>query len=196
MSFASQFYRAGQAPTEEEFPFTDSKTTPFFPPVCLKTHWDPTQMLRHVVPHEKVGLPLEFRPFVKVCLNYQTSGPVERPPETPADMVFPPGGEFYPPERYSAAIDAESALRRLDRPLRIPEQEQYIPPIDSDMFTRGKMAPARTLPSSYMVQELSVPKALLRAGPYTCRDEQDKRAEALDKKPFNNATKLNKYGRS
>jgi hypothetical protein len=58
------------------------------------------------------------------------------------------------------------------------------------------MAPARTMPASYMVQELSVPKALLRAGPYTCRDEQDKRAEALDKKPFNNATKLNKYGRS
>ena len=196
MSLKAQFEKAAADQTEGEYPFTDSKTTPFFPPVCLRTHWDPTVMLRHVVPSQKVGLPLDFRPYVKVCLNYTTSGPAERPPEPPASMVFPSGGEFYPPNRYSEAIDNESQLRRLDRPLRIPEEDQYVPAADSDMYTRSKMAPARTLPKSYMVQELSVPKALLRAGPYDCRAEQDERAMALDKKPFNNATKLNKYGRS
>jgi hypothetical protein len=196
MSLKSQFERTAADRVEGDFPFTDSPTSPFYPPVCLRSHWDPTQMLRHIVPQQKVGLPLDFRPYVKVCLEYTTSGPAERPPEPPASMVFPPGGEFYPPSRYSAAIDEESALRRLDRPLRIPEQDQYLPPADSDMYTRGKMAPARTLPKSYMVQELSVPKALLRAGPYDCRAAQDERAMALDKKPFNNATKLNKYGRS
>jgi hypothetical protein len=190
--------RVSATATEEAFPFTDAKTSPFFPPVCLKTHWDPTQMLRHVVPQERLPLhlPLSFRPYTKVCLEYKTTAVAEPAPAPPADMVFPTGGEFYPPTRYISAIDAESELRRLDRPLHIPEDQQYVPPLDSDMFTRKKIAPARTKPTSYMVQELSVPKALLRAGPYDCRQAEDDRAMALDKKPFNNATKLNKYGRS
>jgi hypothetical protein len=190
--------RVSATATEEAFPFTDAKTSPFFPPVCLKTHWDPTQMLRHVVPQERLPLhlPLSFRPYTKVCLEYKTTAVAEPAPAPPADMVFPTGGEFYPPTRYISAIDAESELRRLDRPLHIPEDQQYVPPLDSDMFTRKKIAPARTKPTSYMVQELSVPKALLRAGPYDCRQAEDDRAIALDKKPFNNATKLNKYGRS
>ncbi len=189
-------FTPASASLEGEFPFTDSKTSPFFPPVCLKTHWDPTQMLRHVVPQERTTLPVPFRPYAKVCLEYKTSAVAEAAPAPPADMVFPPGGDFYPPTRYSSAIDAESQLRRLDRPLRIPEEQQYVPPEDSDMFTSKKIAPARTKPTSYMVQELSIPKALLRAGPYDCRQAEDDRAMALDKKPFNNATKLNKYGRS
>ena len=196
MSLKQQFMSADNGHTQEEFPFTDSGTTPFFPPVCLRTHWDPTQMLRHIVPTEKVALPLDFRPYAKICLEYRTTAPVEAAPEPPADMVFPSGGEFYPPSRYSSAIDAESSLRRLDRPLRIPEEDQYIPPSDSDMFTREKMAPTRTRPTSYMVQELAMPKALLRAGNYHCREEADQQIRILDTKMFNNATKLNKFNKS
>lgn len=196
MSLKQQFMDAENATTTNEYPFTDPGTTPFFPPVCLRTHWDPTQMLRHIVPQEKVGLPLDFRPYAKICLEYRTTAPTEAAPEPPADMVFPPGGEFYPPTRYSSAIDAESSLRRLDRPLRIPEEDQYVPPSDSDMYTREKMQPARTRPTSYMVQELSMPKALLRAGNYQCREEADQQTRVLDTKMFNNSTKLNKFNKS
>ncbi len=196
MSLKQQFVKAGADATESEFPFTDPGTSPFFPPVCLRTHWDPTQMLRHIVPQEKVPLPLDFRPYAKICLEYRTTAPTEAAPEPPANMVFPPGGEFYPPTRYSSAIDAESALRRLDRPLRIPEEDQYKPPMDSDMYTREKIAPVRTRPTSYMVQELEVPKALLRAGNYECREEADMKTRMLDTKMFNNSTKLNKFNKA
>jgi len=179
-----------------EYPFGSSATSPFYPPVCLKTHWDPTQMLKHVVPSQKVDVPLSFRPFTKICLEYKTTGPVEQLPHTPADMVFPPGGDTYTPSRYIAAVDEESKLRRLDRPLRIPEKDQYVPPADSDMFNRGKMAPDRTEPTSRMVSELSMPKALLRAGPYSCRAEVDAKAKAMESKPFNNPTKMSKYNGS
>ena len=95
------------------FPF-QSVEGDLFPPVCLKTHWDPTQMLTHILPKEKVDLPQDFRPWVKVCKNYVTSGPAIKAPMPPNDMVFPPGGEFYPPGRYAASIDNESKLRTLD----------------------------------------------------------------------------------
>jgi hypothetical protein len=76
----------------------------------------------------KVGLPEDFRPWVKVCKNYVTSGPTIPAPMPPKDMVFPPGGEFYPPGRYSANIDIESNLRTLDHPLdKWCPSTKYIP---------------------------------------------------------------------
>ena len=44
-----------------------------FTPVCLRTHWDPTEMLRHIIPQQHVELPQDFRPWTKICKNYVTS---------------------------------------------------------------------------------------------------------------------------
>jgi hypothetical protein len=192
MSFGRQFSAAASS-LEAEYPFETSATTPFFPPVCLTSHWNPTNIYKRTVPDQKVGLPLDFRPYAKICLEYRTTGPEEALPATPADLVFPMGGEFYPPNRYSEAIDNESALRRLDRPLRLPERDDYVPALDSDMYNREKMAPPRTAPTSRMVQELAMPQALLRIGAYDCRDAEDKKAQAAESKPFNNPTKMAKF---
>ena len=167
-----------------------------FPPVCLTYHWDPTAVLRRVVPQgPPVPLALDPRPWAKVCLEYVNSGQSsEQAPAPPSDMVFPSGGEFYPPNRYSQAIDNESLLRRLDRPLGTCDAQQYEPNPKGDMYVSNKMVPDRVQkPSTDMVKELAMPKALIRAGPYDCRLEADKINWSRSTSLFNNATKQQRY---
>ena len=176
--------------------FGPSSTQPFFPPVCLTYHWDPTAVLRRVVPEGiPVPLALDPRPWAKVCLEYVNSGQSsELAPTPPKDMVFPSGGEFYPPTRYSAAIDNESLLRRLDRPLGTCDAQQYEPNQRGDMYVDNRLIPDRQYaPSTDMVKELAMPKALLRAGPYDCRLEADKNNWSRSTSLFNNATKQQRY---
>jgi len=165
-----------------------------FPPVCLKTHWDPTQMLRHILPQQRVELPLDFRPWVKVCKQYVTSGPAEAAPLPPQDMVFPTGGEFYPPGRYAAAIDKESVLRTLDQPLDTwCPTSQYIPSPNSSLYVAGSTLPERTATSSF-VSELAMPQALLRRDTNTCRSANDAAYLQRSGRLFNNPTKQDRYG--
>jgi len=184
--------------TEETYPFGNEGPVPFFPPVCLKSHWDPTERLRHILPELRPGemtapLPLDFRPYTKVCLNYTTSGPAEMPETPTSNIVYPPGGEFYPPGRYAAAIDKESALRRLDRPLGTCDGDQYMPNEGGDMFRTNTLVPDRKKPETRFIQELAYPQALMRAGPYPCREEADQLNWSKSDRPFFNATKQERY---
>jgi hypothetical protein len=182
------------SPFVSGFPFATVEGN-LFTPVCLQTHWDPTKMIRHIIPQQKVALPQDFRPWVKVCKNYVTSAPAIPAPMPPKDMVFPPGGEFYPPGRYSANIDKESVLRTLDKPLdKWCPSTKYIPREDSNMYVAGSTVPDRKPISDAFVSELSMPQALLRTDIYTCRSEND--AKYFDRSPrlFNNPTKQDRYG--
>jgi hypothetical protein len=166
-----------------------------FPPVCLKTHWDPTEMLRRILPQQKVVLPQDFRPWVKVCKNYVTSAPATEAPMPPDNMVFPMGGEFYPPGRYSANIDKESVLRTLDKPLdKWCSSTQYIPKKNSTMYVAGSTVPDRRPVSSAFISELSMPLALLRDDMYNCRTENDTKYFDRSSRLFNNPTKQDRYG--
>jgi len=172
----------------------------FYPPVCLKTHWDPTAILRLTLPGgggggSSMALPLDPRPWTRICMQYTTAGEQERAPDVPAGAVFPSGGQFYPPGRYQAAIDEESQLRRLDRPLGTCEGNQWEPSLRGDMFNSRVLVPDRAPPADPMrVQEIAFPKALLRSGPYDCREANDKAAVAMTSDYiFNNATKQDRY---
>jgi hypothetical protein len=159
----------------EAYPIQGSGTKPFFPPVCLKSHWDPTRIYARTVPENLVSLPVDFRPYTKVCLEYRTSAPEQRAPEVPNDLVFPNGGEFYPPTRYLNNIDDESLLRRLDRPLGTCDPKQYRVPKNSDTYVDRMLVPTSRKPPSRFVDEISMPQALLRSGPYHCRAEADQK---------------------
>jgi hypothetical protein len=166
----------------------------FTPPLKICSHWDPTMILRHVLPNQQVALPLDFRPYTKVCLEYVTSAPPEAAPQTPSDMVFPSGGEFYPPNRYSQAIDQESMLRRQDRPLGTCEADQYLPNPAGDMFNNRMLIPDRhDALNTQFISELSMPRVLLNVGPYHCRAEADARNVDRSQLLFNNATKQQRY---
>jgi hypothetical protein len=167
----------------------------FYPPVCLKTHWDPTMILARTLPEQYVPQPLDFRPWTRICMEYTTAGPTERAPAVPASVAMPQGGQFYPPGRYAAAIDNESQLRRLDRPLGTCEEDQWIAPASSDMYVDKALVPRQTnWGVSARVQELAYPKALLRNGPYDCRAAADAmNVQLASEFTFNNATKQDRY---
>jgi hypothetical protein len=166
-----------------------------FPPVCLTSHWDPTKMLRHILPTRHVTLPEDFRPLVKVCMEYKTSAPTREAPLPPADMVFPMGGGVYPPGRYSAAIDQESVLRTLDQRLdRSCAGSQYIPSAGSNLYNAGSTLPDRKATVSQFVAELSMPQALLRNDGLTCRSANDSAYFERSGRLFHNPTKQDRYG--
>lgn len=187
-----------KAHTEEErpshFPFAGPQKD-LFPPICLSSHWDPTMILRHTLPDRHVALPTDFRPWTRVCKKYVTSGPAEVAPMPPRDMVFPQGGEFYPPGRYSAAIDKESVLRTLDHPLdRWCAARQYIVSPESTMYKANYTVPRTGAPSSAMIQELAMPQAVLRESENHCRAGDDAVLWARSPRLFNNPTKQDKFG--
>jgi hypothetical protein len=179
-------------------PIEAAPTKPLFPPVCLKYHWDPTMILARTLPQGlNVPLPLDPRPWTKVCLSYVNSGDSqEQAPTPPPSMVFPSGGEFYPPNRYSQAIGNESLLRRLDRPLGTCDVNQFEPNPQGDMYISNVLVPDRRVPTSAMVQEMAMPRVLIRPGAYPCREEADvanlERSQVL----FNNATKQQRYNQA
>ena len=178
------------------FPYKGAGTeAELYPPVCLRSHWDPTAMLRLILPNQQVQLPMDFRPYVKVCKDYVTSGPAVEAPLPPAGMVFPKGGEFYPPGRYSEHINDESKLHYLDRRLdRWCQTKEYVPPTNSDMYVPNSTVVRTTAPTSAFVSELAMPQAVLRQSDYYCRKQND--IVNWDRSPrlFSNPTKQDKWG--
>ncbi len=177
----------------EPYPITGSSTQPFFPAVKITSHWDPTRIYARSVPTSQVDLPLTFRPYAKICQEYRTTAPEQAAPEVASDVVFPMGGEVYPPTRYLNAIDNESLLRRLDRPLGTCDDKQYQPPSNGDMYRDRMLVPESKVPLTRFVNELSMPQALLRTDTYQCRTEADQRNWDRSPRMFNNATKQDRY---
>ena len=180
----------------QQFPFgTAGTANSLFPPVCLTSHWDPTQMLTHILPNQHVDLPLDFRPYVKVCKDYVTSAPATMAPLPPKDMVFPMGGEFYPPGRYSENINNESKLFYLDRRLdRWCQTKEFVPKTSSDMYVPNTTVVRTHRPTSAFVQELAMPQSVLREDAYNCRTENDIGNWNRSPRLFNNPTKQDRYG--
>jgi len=184
----------------------DTTLDPKLSHYCAPKHWDPTMIFRYSVPQvPSVALPTDPRPWTKVCLEYVNSGAAEYAPSVPEQMVFPGAGEFYPPNRYSAAIDNESLLRRLDRPLNedllpagVPGSgscypDQYKMPVTSDALQQSVLLPPHAVPRSRMVRELEYPAVLEKNGQYACSKEAMECNMAGAPRFWNNHTKLNKY---
>jgi hypothetical protein len=180
----------------DAFPFADAKTQNpnIFPPVCIRSHWDPEQIIRLTLPQSKpVALPLGPRPWTKVCMEYTTSAEFEDAPRPADTIVFPSGGTVYPPTRYREAIDRESQLRRLDRPLGTCERDQYIPSRNGDMYRANSTVPERGPQNPRFIEELAFPKACMRGSDYDCRVNAEKEAWERSPRLFNNTTKQDRY---
>lgn len=195
---ATNIPREGNSPVSP-VPIKSSTTKPFYPPVCLQYHWDPTAMLRHIVPQgASIALPLDPRPWTKVCMTYVNSGDASvKVPAVSSNLVFPSGGQFYPPTRYSNNINNESLLRRLDRPIDTCDDKQYYPNPNGDMYNSRVLVPRESnCTNTDMVSELSMPRALLRNGVYDCVAEAQGFDWSRSPNMFNNATKQQRYNQS
>lgn len=190
---SKNYPRTGGTPVSG-FPFGDATTKNLFPSVCDRSHWDPTMIYRRSVPERHVGLPTDFRPWSKVCLEYKTSGPVDALPYVPDTMVFPMGGEFYPPQRWSEHIDNDTLTKRLDRPLKkYCDIGEFIPPTSADMYQQRVLLPDKKLPQTQFIDELSMPKVLLKTSVYECRERVDTVNWDSSHRLFNNPTKQDRY---
>jgi len=178
-----------------QLPMNNEGPGDFFPSVCLQTHWDPTKILRHTLPDGYVAQSLDPRPWTRICMEYTTAGEQSQAPNVDPSIVMPTGGGFYPASKYVAAIDDESKLRALDRKLGICEDDQFEPNPNGDMYNARLLVPERkTVADSSEIQELAYPRALLRNGPYDCRESNDKVNIANSSDfLFNNATKQDRY---
>lgn len=176
-------------------PLTKEGPNDFFPAVCLQSHWDPTAILKRTLPAGYVPQPTDPRPWTRVCMEYTTAGEQVPAPDVNPNIDMPGGGQFYPPGRYAAAIDNESKLRWLDRPLGTCDEKQWKPNMDGDMYDSRMLVPDRVAPSDpSKIQELAYPRALLRAGPYECRAQDDNYNTSVSSDfMFNNATKQDRY---
>ncbi len=176
-------------------PFQQEGPADFFPAVCLKTHWDPTMILKRTLPDGYVAQSTDPRPWTRICMEYTTAGEQDTAPEVNPSIVMPMGGQFYPASKYKEAIDDESKLHWLDRRLGTCEGNQWQPNERGDMFNSRLLVPDRKgAIDPTKIEELAYPKALLRSGPYDCRAQNDAEAiQASSDFMFNNATKQNRY---
>lgn len=123
-----------------------------FPPICLRTHWDPTAVSRHTMPGvEQRDLALDPRPASMICKQYYTTsagdaklqtsqqfesmavpaalrGGMQRPTTNEQQVPFPPGGAAgrgFPYGAYESRV--ESDLLRLKEHLTKCAEKRYIP---------------------------------------------------------------------
>lgn len=176
-----------------------------FPPACLRTHWDPTMVVKHVLPDVYAAGALDPRPASKICFAYHHSsaGDAPLPPPTPSTVpptppqflggphrpsgpaAWPPGGaaELGFPYRYFNA-DVETDILRIDEPLTKCAEKRYIPPHgvpaarDFTDIVEGSRAPPR-------------PDVL--DGPHAgCREADDRADWARSDRLFFNPTKYDR----
>lgn len=178
-----------------------------FPPACLRTHWDPTMVVKHVLPDTYAAGYLDPRPASKICFAYHHSSagdatlPMEprstlpptppqflggpQRPAGPGPRAWPPGGaaELSFPQR-GFKPDVETDVLRIDEPLTRCAEKRYIPPQgipaarDFTNIIEGSDPPAQP-------EVLGGP----RAG---CREADDAEAWARSDRLFFNPTKYDR----
>ncbi len=183
-------------------------TAEAFPPACLRTHWDPTMVSKHVLPESALAPQvLDPRPAAKICTAYHHTSagdapapPVPGPsvglPPTPAQFLggdhrptagpaaWPPGGTArrgFPYDGYKASV--ESDLFRENEPLTKCSEKRYIP-------VGGVPAPAVGTNLVPGAEQPALPELYLsRAG---CREADDAEAWARSSRLFFNVTRYDR----
>jgi hypothetical protein len=185
-----------------------------FPPACIRTHWDPTQISKHVLPGALIAAqPTDPRPSTRICTSYYTTSQGDAPLPAPLSnaetenipdallgpryyvrqngvvgvRAQPPGGaagKNAPYPVYASNIGTESDLFRLGENLTRCKDRRYQP----------RPAPAdatNTLPD--VSQEFELGKyatyVTKRAG---CRDADDNDAWNRSGRLFFNQTRMDR----
>jgi hypothetical protein len=183
-----------------------------FPPVCIKTHWDPTQVSKHILPGSLIApQPVDPRPSTRICTSYYTTSQGDAPLPVPLEnaeteyipdsllgsryyvrpdhgpRAQPPGGAAgrnAPYPIYAGNIGVESDIYRLDEPLTRCKDRRYVP-------QNGPADATNTLPD--VSQEFELGKyatyVTKRAG---CRDSDDNDAWNRSGRLFFNHTRLDR----
>lgn len=166
-----------------------------FPPVCIKSHWDPELLAnRHILPTGNVEpLPVDPRPYTRICTTYNTTAPEELNENkiNRSKMSLPslPGGAAgrnVPYELYVNNVNIESDIL-LNKPQDKCDDNKWQPADDSDLYNNNS-APPKNTGNSF--SELSRPLAtIVSKTPYKCRADADSLAWDRSPRLFNNVTR-------
>jgi len=189
-----------------------------YPPICLRTHWDPSMINRHVFPELPIQYALQLDPrwATKVCTAYyeESLGDSALSPDTaensrvpipPALLMserrpiltslrtpyFPPGGAAsrnFPYQAFQQHVNAESDVLRLDEPLTKCASERYLPSKQDIAMTMD----ARTVPGSPAGMYPAMSKGMQITKLAGCREADDKAAWNRSARPFFNPTKYDR----
>jgi len=186
-----------------------------FPPVCLRTHWDPTAVTKHILPNlpQRTTLPLDPRQATKICYGYYHTGfgdtksdsyeddsstvaipaalrgAVWASHNTQPSDVLPPGGAAgrgFPYSHYAQQIDSESDLQLLNLPNTRCADKKYIP-------THGK--PPQSIADNNIPganPDILSPFATVVAKSTHCRAQDDAAAWNRSSRLFFNPTKYDR----
>lgn len=125
-----------------------------FPPACIRSHWDSTQLTKHILPEAPIApLALDPRQATKICTSYYTTSQGDAPlrqqneptmleiPQTllsssrfirPHDgpvvnTIGAAAGKGAPYTYYAQSVNTESDIYRLDEPLTRCKEKRYRP---------------------------------------------------------------------
>jgi hypothetical protein len=169
-----------------------------FPPVCIKSHWDPAALSKYVLPEDlHIPLPVDPRPLFRNCINYFNLTPIteetKQESESRSKLELPvlPGGNVrgVPFELYKRNIDKESDLF-LNHPQDKCDDDKWMPKPDSDLYTNTHRPPAPDNNQTVKISELSHPLAtIIPKNSKTCRSDVDMTAWNNSARVFNNPTR-------
>jgi hypothetical protein len=201
--------RAVAAPIEIAYNTGPRNAAAAFPPACLRTHWDPTMVVKHVLPPSAgsmAALAYDPRPATRNCVLYYTgsAGDGPLPPALPSSVPPTPpqflGGAHAPREGpqfplQSGAAErgvafagfhagAETDLLRINEPLTRCAERRYIPKGGvPEPSISGNGVPGAAPPTA--------PNVL--GGPHAgCREADDVAAWARSDRLFFNPTKYDR----
>lgn len=191
-----------------------SSTAEAFPPICLRSHWDPTAVTNYILPPSslKVNLALDPRQSVRICTSYYntsagdapvTSNQTMQPQPIPSALrgfggeviphviqqppYFPVGGAAglgFPYKGFQPAI--ESDLLRVSEQLTLCAERRYLPPngIPAESIGSNKVPG-----SDDSLLSSNVLQVKNRAG---CREADDKIATERSNRLFFNPTRYDR----
>ena len=182
-----------------------------FPPVCFRSHWNPSAVSAHILPPPEFqrDLAMDPRPSTKICTSYYNMSAGDAPlasyptmeavPQPAALLggqatqqppkVFPPGGAAgrgFPYANFAKSVDTESDVLRLDEHLTRCAERRYMPPT-------GLPAPGvstNVLPNAS--HDSLSPYATVVNKQALCRNEDDEQAWNRSSRLFFNPTKYDR----
>jgi hypothetical protein len=186
-----------------------------FPPICLRSHWNPTALTNHILPSATFrDLSLDPRPASKICTSYYTSSagdasipaPKEFRPQIPAALlnnettqrvedagVVPPGGAAgrgFPYAQFAKNVGKETDLLRINEPLSRCTDRRYMP---ANGLPAPQMATNRIFGAdpSYTTKEMD-DKATIVSRTAGCREADDQAAWDRSARLFFNPTRYDR----
>jgi hypothetical protein len=181
-----------------------------FPPICLRSHWDPTAVSQMILPGAaQRDLAMDPRPASMICRQYYTTsagdaslptstntflepvpaplrGGPTRPDATVAQVPFPPGGAAGKGFPYTGFnTNAESDVLRIGEHLTKCAEKRYIPPGGTPAPTMGM----RELPGADQNPNI---RANVVTTSTHCRAEDDQDAWNRSSRLFFNPTRYDR----